>query len=91
MKGWDLGWKDARRGGPTMAGTNWEEAARRSPREAAYTTQKIEHEGKMLLVDIVKPLKGPTRVQWHDILMDIPRPPRVAASLIDRIRDWHPY
>lgn len=66
------------------------DAAKASPREIAYATRTIEHEGKVLRVDILLPLRGEVKVQYAGVALEVPRL-RYSAAQIDSINDWKPY
>jgi hypothetical protein len=74
-----------------MARTNWDEVARRSPREAAVATKRIEHEGKVLEVDIVMFLRGGPRAYYHDVALDVPRLKLSSRDVDDPSLSWRPY
>ena len=70
---------------------NWEEAARKSIRETAYATKRIEHEGKVINVDYIMPLHGTPRVYYHNVALDVPRAKIGAREVDDPSLVWKPY
>lgn len=70
---------------------DWEAAAARSPREAAVTTKRIDHEGKRLTVDIVIWRTGAVKVYYQNVALEVPRLRFFAAEIDNKGNSWRPY